>query len=292
MNLGYKTFWVGLLGFALVAGCNEPSPPDEPKLLAVKVVRGTEVKLMLLEKLDSGGTEVGHHAPFVLCEDVKDATGKVLIPIGTPIRGVITQSRAAGALSAVMNSPARLRMKIFPIELAGGSKIELAGQLDSEDSDFGFTGDSISSPSANVVSDSTYEDVAKKEALAAITEIIEGSKTLEQLKAELSDDQKLNNLLHQFGYSQTEQIIGKQKSAAEGINRIAATLDSLRRGNISALSGGEATLVLAAIEELGGLASEVGDKIRGIFKGRNIRPSIGSRISVFVANDTDVLIRG
>ncbi len=292
MNFEFKSVSFAIIASAYIVGCATSSLKKEPELVAFKLIRGTEVKLMLLEKLDSGGTEEGHRVPLVVCENVTDATGKILIAMGTPVSGEITQSRAAGALSSVMNSPARLRMKLNPIEQVGGKQIEMLGLLDAEDTDFGFTGDTISSPIANAISHSTYDDSAKKEALAAITEMIEGSKSLEELKVQLSDDQKLNDLLRQFGYSQTEQIIGKQKSAADGINRIATTLDSLRRGNISALSGGEATLVLAAIEELGGLASEVGDKIRGIFKGRNIRPAIGSRITVFVAEDSEVLIRG
>jgi|CXWL01.1.fsa_nt_gi hypothetical protein len=291
MNSRFKSLTIASLASMFIMGCGRSDSANESKTVAVTLNRGTEIKLMLLEKLDSGGSEEGHRVPFVVCENVTDSTGKIVIPMGTPVSGEITQSRAAGALSSVINSPARLRMKLNPIEQNGGKQIVLLGLLDSEDTDFGFTRETMSSPPANQLPDSSYEDLSKKAVLAAITEIIEGSKSLEQLKLELSNDQKLNDLLGQLGYAQTEQIIAKQKSAADGINRVATTLDSLRRGNLSALSGGEATLVLAAIEELGGLASEVGDKIRGIFKGRNIRPAIGTRITVFVADDTEVLIR-
>lgn len=56
----------------------------------------TEVRLHLVDRLQSGVSRVGDRINFRVNADVQDATGNVLIRGGTPAYGTVTQSKGAG----------------------------------------------------------------------------------------------------------------------------------------------------------------------------------------------------
>lgn len=91
--------------------------------------RGTEIRLILLKDLNSGGSVINEEVPFSVAEDVVVA-GKVILPEGTIIAGVVKQVRREGALSAtVFDKPARLAVEFDTVEDVDGNKIDLKARL-------------------------------------------------------------------------------------------------------------------------------------------------------------------
>src|SRR5688572_26788030 len=101
---------VGLLGLViLLAGCS--APVNQQAATPIVVPKGAPVALVLAKQLNAGEAKEGEFVPLLVFEDVKIA-GRTAIPKGTLAEGEVTWSRSEGTLSGLVNTPARLEIKL------------------------------------------------------------------------------------------------------------------------------------------------------------------------------------
>ncbi len=132
--------WAGMLGVLQPTWFNEsalgtvfqqskpsrvirrPSPPSGPSFIYMDLLvpRETRLKLYLDHKLDSVNSRQGDPVELRLAHDVR-AAGRVAIPAGTVVKGVVTNVRRPGRVLR----KARLSVKVETLHLAGGPEIPL-----------------------------------------------------------------------------------------------------------------------------------------------------------------------
>lgn len=84
-----------------------------------------------------------------------------------------------------------------------------------------------------------------------------------------------------------QQMMEAGESGRKGLDRVLGLVDDLRHGRLG-MADAELSLGLAALEELGSLAGQVTGTLKGIFKGRNIRAHIGTRVKVVTTDSVTV----
>jgi cytochrome c553 len=75
-----------------------PAPKEEPKTVVVEVPTGTKLEITLARELSTDKDQAGDAWEGTLSSDVVQG-GRLVWSAGSPVRGVITQSAAAGRLS-------------------------------------------------------------------------------------------------------------------------------------------------------------------------------------------------
>jgi hypothetical protein len=104
----YEKLFLLLLMAILLAPANaqeaipvttEASKATVPReVRAFTIRRGTKVKVILSEEVNSGRAKRGDRVHFLTAEAVRSAEGQLLLPAGTPATGTVTDARRAGKL--------------------------------------------------------------------------------------------------------------------------------------------------------------------------------------------------
>ncbi len=96
---------------SLVAVCLAPLP-----LLAASVPAGTQLRIRMIDSLDSGTAQAGDTFRATLDRPLI-ANGQILFPKGTDVTGQVIEARPSGSLS----SPGELQLRVSSIDVAGAS---------------------------------------------------------------------------------------------------------------------------------------------------------------------------
>ncbi|MEQ1822830.1 MAG: hypothetical protein ABL949_09980 [Fimbriimonadaceae bacterium] len=101
--------------------------------LAQSLPRGTEIRVMLLKQLNSGGSVLDEEVPLMVLEDIKVGR-QTLIREGTLTVAKVRQVRREGAFSAtIFDKPARLAIEVASIRDESGREIKLASRMNGRD---------------------------------------------------------------------------------------------------------------------------------------------------------------
>lgn len=264
-------------------GCGSPaSDVDQPesKSVSIKLPAGAEVKLLLLTKLEAGQAKKGDEVPFLVANDVLDPAGNVAVARGTLVKGIVEWSRSEGTLSSMMNQPARLTVALRPLALESGFSAGLATQTDDESNTIvEFTRENTTPKKLS--SEDRIDTDEEAKLLAEALDRAFGGEELAQVLTEADKDQLLKDIASRYGLSETRAYVEGSRGS---VNALSETLQSLQRGGVSGLSGGEVALAVAAISELADFAGSVGSRLSRSLKGRTIRAYPGTRVKVYTTS--------
>jgi hypothetical protein len=252
------------------------------EMIEILVPVGTEVPLVLVEKLESGGTEEGENATFVTARDVVVDDG-IVIPAGRSVQGEVVWSRAANVASDIINQPARLQVMFESVELANGERISLSGKATESAEPYEFnrenTGRELSQDTLTRLWDSP-------DTRQLMEHLAKGMSGEEELDLDREDAEQLEFIARELGLDETSQMLENGDSSA--VEELERALQRAQGGDLSGFESPEAMLAVAAISELGNLASGVDRSLRGIFKGRNIRAYVGTPVTVYIAEPLEI----
>ena len=274
---------MALAALTLVAGCGKKAEGTAavqvpPKTLAV----GTPVKLTLLDTLDSGGSDDGSRVALMVAEDVL-VGGEVVVRRGAPAEAVVAYSRAAGTLSALANTPARLSIRLERTWAVDGSEIALSAELDPEEP-YAFTRENTGRAGrAATLPEGTEAEDAKK-LLEAVAENLEQGRSVDM--RDEATAKALSDAAGSLGMGATERLIKQGE-----ISKASSLLDQVRQGgSAAALVNGAALPTVAAALELVQWAGDVGSRMSRMLKGRNIKAHLGTPVPAVTAKEA--VVRG
>ncbi|MCB8932569.1 MAG: hypothetical protein H6534_03910 [Chthonomonadaceae bacterium] len=267
---------------AALVGCGQPAKVSPPAPKPVALAAGTPVSLILLQKLDSGGTAVGTVVPLMVAEDVKAPDGTVLIRRGAPASGTVTLSRSAGALSALANTPARLALRLERTWGVDGSEIVLCAEIDDADAAYAFTRDNTGKIGGEVDLEKVWSNDTAQPILERLSQNLEEGKSLDLSDPEIR--RTLQDVARDLNLDSTSRLL--QRGELERADNLLAQVR--QGGSAAALVNGAALPTIGAAIELANLAGRVGSRIGGVFKGRNIRAHVGTPVPALVAEQASV----
>lgn len=253
-----------------IIGSNKPVP------LVVSLTKGTTIPMILGTPLAAGATKVGSSVQLWVSEDVK-VDGETVIKKGTPVQGTVSWSRAEGALSGLMNRPARLAITINGLKTVEGNIVTI--EFD-EGPAFEFNRDNTSKALTDVRD--VWNNSKQREVLTRIYTDISAGKT----PTIVSDEEReaLKSALQTLDLSEAESLISKNKKSFDKV------LTSLA-GNVFSGSLGNAEGALGAVRQLGSLLEGVSDQIGGAFRGRTIHAPAGMPLSAKTTGDVQVKVQ-
>ena len=228
-----------------------------------------EVPLLLLTELSSGGSEEGKRVAFLVTADVAGADGKVIVPKGAVAYGKVVWSRASGAISKFLNEPARLAINLETVAGVEDKPLALTpvgadakGVLHLNDENTGIQ-------RASEAVEEVLADPDSKKALEAMLGGLIGKEMgANDVVALLAKRLSLTNIAKLIEVNSLSDLVG--------------TFKSIAAGEITRIGTAHTGIVLEAITELTGLRKSVGDRIAGLFKGRNIRAYPGTPIKATI----------
>jgi hypothetical protein len=235
-----------------------------------EIKAGTEVPLILLTELSSGGSEQGKEVAFMVTKDVMSEDNRVLIPRGAIAYGRVAWSRSAGAVSKFLNEPARLAVSIDRTVASDGKTVYLQATKSPDHDPLHFTGENTGVERASDELEKILADEASKKALAAMLEGLSGK--------DMGSSDIIAALASKLNLSAMKQL-----ADANSLNDLAYVLKGIAQGQVTRVATGHALLVIDAISELAGIRKSVGDRISGLFKGRNIKAFPGTPVTAYVA---------
>lgn len=263
---GVWAYQQGLLPFAL------KEPP-------VKVPKGTEVPLILLESLDAGGSKVGHQVKLAVVEDVV-IDDRIVILRGTEATAEVTESRGASLMGAISNRPARLAIRLEKLRLRDGRTIDL--QTEDGKPIYTFTQANTVGRTDAARLDRLWEDPKSREALEKIAEGVRTGSADAALPAGVGE------LAGSLGLERTRDVAEGRAQTRSGGLTLDNAMRALQTGDMGAVTGVDAVTTALALGELANLANSVEDKVRGLFKGRTIRATVGTPVTVVTAESFTV----
>lgn len=250
----------------LLVGCarKEETPPAAPQPIVEKVslAAGSEVPLVLLQDLHSGGTQEGETVALMVTENVTESSGKAVVVKGAPAKGTVTWSRSEGLLGGLSNRPARLKIRLDRVQAVDGTWIPFSTE------EYEFNRANTGLPPAEPSSDKALSDF--KQAYEAQGEKLSASQAEAVAKA--------------------LQAVGKSSTIdASQIERANELILRARHGEgvESLLHSGAlpmADTALAVVRTLGQAQS----RLSGALKGRNIHAYPGSKIEAKVGEDATI----
>lgn len=253
-----------LLAASMIAAvCVNSSAQDAP------VAADVEVPLILLTELSSGGTGKGSKVAFMVTQDVHSSDGTLVIPRGAIAYGTVTWSRSAGMISKFLNEPARLAVAIESTVSADGKVVPLQFNKSDAKEALRFTGANTGIERASEELEKVLADAEAKKALANMLEGLLGKQMgSDDIVAILAARLQLSSL--------------KQMAEARSLGDIIGVFKGIATGEITRIATAHTGLVVDAISELTGLRRSVGDRISGLFKGRNIRAYPGTPVKAYI----------
>lgn len=267
-----------MLCLFVLMGCGA-SKPQSARNTPIVIPAGHEISVMLLTPLESGGTPKGEVATFVVASDVM-VGDRIAVPQGTQVKAIVTNSRGAGAMSSMLNQPARLAIEFEPINL-GSVSIPLENPDKKGSAVYTFSRENTGIP-ANSFLASALQDDNKRAALSELADLVENASA----DGSRIDDRRLREMVDELNLSHVKSMLDASDAAGAKSDELAGVLRALRTG--ATLSTGDIGLALGAIEELGGVAGEVTGTLKGIFKGRNIRAHVGTKVRLLVPSDVHI----
>lgn len=277
-----KASILALLLAVLSAGCGGPTPAEAPPK-PVAIAAGAPVRLILLRKLDSGGSDVGASVPLMVAEDVRSPDGTLLIRRGAPAEGSVGLSRAAGALSALVNTPARLAVRIERTWAVDGTEVPLCAQIDDPEAGYAFTRENTGTIGGGVDLDKVWAKDAAQPILQRLSENLEEGRSVDLSDPEVQ--RTLRDVARELDLDATARLLQDGE-----LQRADDLLAQVRKGGTAAaLINGAALPTIGAAIELANLAGNVGSRLGGIFKGRNIRAHVGTQVPATVRSQVQVV---
>lgn len=242
---------------------------------SITLPRGTAIELILLKGIDAGGTKEGETVEMGVLKDVK-VGGKVLIPMGSKAIGEVSKSRGASLLAALSNQPARLSMKFRHVILADGREIKISGKDGGEEYEFTQSNTADRLDAAKI--DNLWNDNGARDAM---TEIAKGAITGKSLETQ---QEVVKLLADRLGLEKTKELSSNPGSMGKEVT-LERVLAAMANNDTGGLDGVQAVVLAQAVGEISDLASSVDHKLRGIFKGRTIRATIGTPVMVYTVLD-------
>ncbi|MDQ2986366.1 MAG: hypothetical protein M3R13_06540 [Armatimonadota bacterium] len=252
----------------LCVGCAPPEPP-------ATLEEGTELQLMLLTELASGEAKLGEEIALLVTENVTSIDNRILIPRGAVAYGRVAWSRSAGALSKFVNEPARLAINIDRTTGIDGKTVFLRAKKVEDGEPFHLTGSNTGTIRASAALTKYLEDPEARKAIESLLSGLKGG--------EMGSSESIAKIAEDLELKSTEQL-AKQHSLKD----LEYTIGRISTGDLTRVATGDPTVVIEAITELAGLRFAVGDRISGIFKGRNIRAYPGTPLRAYVAQTKEV----
>lgn len=278
-------WWKAILGAAVIVGFGyvvwaqrtsggklpwEQSLAQVAQPQTVSLPKGSAVELILMEAIDAGGTKEGETVDLAVLKAVV-AQGKTLIPVGAKAVAVVSKSRGASLFGAVTNRPARLEVTLQHIVLADGRKIPITGEKGA--AVYAFTQANTAERLNAAKVDNLWNDPGARDALMGIAQsAIDG-------KGIGGSEEKVKDLADRLGMEKTRQL---SSSPGSGIS-IEQVLGAMADNDAGSLEGAQAVLLAQAVGEMSDLVSSVDHKVRGVFKGRTIRATMGTPVMVWTA---------
>jgi hypothetical protein len=253
----------------------------EPRMhtgtVTAKVPAGTRLPVMLMTKLASGDTKAGETAVFLVTEPIRSPNGHVVIPQGSLVTAKVTKSRAAGALSSLLNEPARLIIEFERLN-ANGRTAEVATSAQGE-RQLELTADNTGVPRVAGNFARLWDEPEARQALQELANVVLDGKPASKESSEM-----LERVAQKLELRSTVDAIREEN--LDVVARIGSTLAS----GSTAVATGDILSSAAALQELVGLAGLVSSRLEGIFKGRNVRAYPGTTYEVFLQEDYTVSI--
>lgn len=240
------------------------------------------IKLILLKELHSGGTPQGSIVPFMVDQNVVDASGNVLVKAGTPAYGEVTWSRREGALSApVLDRPARLAIKLT--QTYDPNNQPLALTFATADNTYEFNRDNTSEAQIDPQLAAAWKDPEKRAVIQRLIDNYTGQNeqpltATEQ--AQLVEEAKTLSFTHAADLAQ-----GGKLSALGGFVRKLRDAQSPTAVFGAAPSGVDPLAVVAAVQEMNQLTKPGRGAIGSKLVGRNILAPAGLVIDAYVVKN-------
>lgn len=252
------------------------------QLALAQVPSGTEIRFVLLQELNSGGSIVGREVALAVAEDVI-VGGKVVISEGTLAVAKVKQARREGALSATMfDKPARLAIELSHTYDVHGRRIPLKARLNGKDQKlFSFNRDNTKIPR---LADRRTEEALKqpetRRAMEVLVEAIRGVRTEQDLLRNIQRATILE-VARALRLANTVDLLLSNR-LVDLINLGAV----LSKPGFAAILGaraavGTVNIVLRSAREIVQIGSHFPGFLSRKFGGRNINAAIGLEFSAF-----------
>ena len=257
------------------------SPPEAP----VELKSGTEVPLVLLTPLDSGGSEVGKIVKFVVAQDVKSASGKVVIEQGAMATGTVKDSRTGTLMGSLTNKPARLSVELIDVVAANGKRLKIRDEA--LDRPFEFTQDNTNVDNNATVVNAISDPEARNLVANLARQIATGQEMSASDKSKA--DIQLQQLSEKYGLKDTQAFLKSDQKGQAKNGDVVGLLESVQKGDIKGLTGVDVLLAVRAAGELVDLGSGIDKTLRGIFKGSNIHARVGTPVTAILAENSKII---
>lgn len=247
-----------------------------------QVPSGTEVRLVLLKELNSGGSVVGEEVPFLVSEDVV-VDGNVVIKEGAVAIGKVRQARREGAFSAtIFDKPARLAIEFVEVYDVDGRPISLLAKMNGKDRElFLFNRDNTKIPKIkDKETANALKSPNKRHVLELLVDTLKGSRSI----ADVQDNAERNLIMevaHALRLGNTVDLLLNNrimdlvslgaKFSAPGIGTLFAARAAF----------GAAATTLRAAKEIARIATHLPGFLSRKFGGRNIDAPVGLEVSAF-----------
>lgn len=271
-----------LLGLGLTLGSEAQERSYEER--SRQLPRGTEIRLILLKELNSGGSVVGEEVPFLVAEDVI-VRGKLVIREGTVATGRVKQARREGALSAMLyDRPARLAVELEQTWDVDGRMVPLSARLNGKEQrlyHFNRDNTKIPLPEDNETRNA-LKTPEKRKVLEMLVDTLKGSTSIADVKdnaernliMEVARALRLHNTVELL---LNNRILDLVSLGAKLSNPGIATYYAARA------AFGAAQLTFRAAKEVAHIATHFPGFLSRKFGGRNINAALGLEISALAS---------
>ena len=243
---------------------------------SIVAAAGTEILLILLTPLESGGSEVGKVAKFVVSEDV-EKDGVVVIPQGSIATAKVVKSRSGTLAGTLTNTPARLEAEFDSVKFEDGRTAKIKADKDGAVLKFDASNTRMDDP-VNVV-DMAADPKARDLVVQSALNMAQGKKLTEGESKRVDDQWR--DLAGKYGLKETQAYMDSQKSGSG--EDLSGVIGAIQKGDLNGLSGLDIVLGAKAAGEILELGSGIDKTLRGIFKGSNIRARTGLKIKAYLA---------
>lgn len=144
---------LGLLAGLVTAQTTRSSRTSRQAAASGTVPSGTLLTLRLNKDLDSKTATQGEAFTADVTQSVRDAQGRVVIPVGSTVAGTVSQVQKAGSVSG----QSRLQLRFRNVLLPNGTRVPLVATLHSFDTGGGGVGGAITGGPGKTTSEGGVE---------------------------------------------------------------------------------------------------------------------------------------
>lgn len=253
----------------------------EPKKVGLK--QGTEVPLILAMNLEAGASKQGTVVPFIVADDVKGDDGSTVIAKGAIGYGQVVWSRSEGTLSAMMNQPARLDVRLDYVVAKDGQKVKLEAEPGKGDDAYEFTRANTGKIGESGTAEQAWSNPDKQKAMTTLLQLIERSK-----QSDLANDPQTAEVLDRLS---KDLNLSYGRLDPKSKERVSSLLGSVGNGEVTLEGLARAALPeVNALLELTRVTGFIGKQIGGTLKGRTIRAYVGTPVTAYVRTDQTITV--